>query len=109
MKMDLSMLGRVSITAISRITIIGISSSFSKIKMNLTSVLHYYFFKNRELEDAVNRLAGKSLIRYTYEDKKAEKEDNKAAIRLLLKFFLIVIGVLLLIAVFSFYYARIEH
>ena len=76
---------------------------------NISAPLNNYFFKNRELEDAVNRLAGKSLIRYTYEDKKAEKEDNKAAIRLLLKFFLIVIGVLLLIAVFSFYYARIEH
>ncbi len=72
-------------------------------------LLDNYFLKNRELEDAVNRLSGKSLIRYTYEDKKAEKEGDKAAGRLLLKFFLIVIGVLLLIALFSFYYARIEH
>ncbi|MBO7618255.1 MAG: hypothetical protein J6T22_13775, partial [Bacteroidales bacterium] len=76
---------------------------------NISVSLGNYFFKNRELEDAVNRLAGKSLIRYTYEDKKAEKEDNKAAMRLLLKFFLIVIGVLLLIALFSFYYSRIDR
>ena len=76
---------------------------------NISVSLGDYFFKNRELEDAVNRLAGKSLIRYTYEDKKAEKEDHKAAMRLLLKFFLIVIGVLLLIALFSFYYSRIER
>ena len=76
---------------------------------NISASLNDYFFKNRELEDAVNRLAGKSLIRYTYEDKKAEKEDNKTAIRLLLKFFLIVIGVLLLIALFSFYYSRIDR
>ena len=37
---------------------------------NISASLNNYFFKNRELEDAVNRLAGKSLIRYTYEDKR---------------------------------------
>ena len=72
-------------------------------------LLDNYFLKNRELEDAVDRLAGKSLIRYTYEDKKVEKKDNKATRRLLFKFFLIVIGVLLLIALFSFYYSRIDN
>ena len=70
--------------------------------------LNNYCFKNRELEDAINRLAGKSLIRYTNEDKKVEKEDNKAVGRMFFKFFLILIGVLLLIALFSFYYARME-
>jgi hypothetical protein len=71
--------------------------------------LNNYHFKNRELEDAVDRFAGKSLIRYTYEDKKVEKKEDKETRRLLLKFFLIVIGVLLLIALFSFYYSRIDN
>ena len=75
----------------------------------ISVLLNNYSFKNRELEDAVNRLAGKSLIRYTYEDKKVEKEEDKAGCRLLLKFFLIVIGVLFLIALFSIYYSKIDN
>lgn len=76
-------------------------------------LLNNFSFKDRELEDAIDRLAGKSLIRYTYEDKEVEKKDekesNKTVLRGFLKFFLILIGFLLLIALFSFYYARIEH
>ena len=76
-------------------------------------LLDNYHFKDRELEDAIDRLAGKSLVRYTYEDKKAEienkRKENKAVLRGFSKFFLILIGFLLLIALFSFYYARIDY
>jgi len=65
-----------------------------------------YSIKNEELERDVYQMAGKNLFRYTYEDKRAEKEGDRTAIKAILKFILIVIGVVLLIALFATLYTQ---
>lgn len=64
-----------------------------------------YPVRKTDLERAINQMAGKSLVQYTFEDKCAEKETDREINKVLFKSLFIALVILLLAILFSTLFA----